>query len=1405
MTAHELLIRLRTLNVRLSLEQGRLRVVEPASNTLNDEIWNELQLHKEELRRVLQHATQTRRRTPIPQVQRPQDVPLSFAQQRLWFLAQMEGVSEVYHVPQGLRLSGELDRNALKRALDRIVWRHEALRTTFHSVAGQPVQRVQACGSGFALQEHDLSISTDPESELKRLARQEASSPFDLENGPLIRGQLIGLAVREHVLLITMHHIVSDGWSLGIFIRELSTLYHAYHTGGEDPLPPMSIQYADYAIWQQQRLNGEELQQEREYWRRALEGAPALLELPTDQPRPVQQTFDGDFLTLQFGAKLTRELKSLAQRHEMTLYMLVVAAWAIVLARLSGQEEVVLGTVSANRTRPELEGLIGFFVNTLALRMEVSGNIAELLQKAKAQALDVQEHQELPFEQIVEIVKPPRSLTHTPIFQVMLAWQSNNQEIPEFTGLKLEPEPVSYAVAKFDLTLDLRETGDQITGGLRFATALFRRGTIERHAGYLRRALEAMVADSQQAVTQIDLLSPEERRLLTSWNATEAPYPEHRCIHQLFEEQARKSPEATAVVHEKQSLSYFELNQLSNRLAHQLIGLGLKPGDCVAICVKRSLSMVVGMLAILKAGGAYVPLDPSYPSLRLLQILEDASPGIVLSDFSGRKALGAKALGSLMVVDLDEINLQRIEQPATDPDTEALGLTSHHLAYVIYTSGSTGIPKGVMIEHVNATNVITWGARVFSASETAHTLFSTSIQFDVSVFECFVPLVCGATLHLVDDVLAMLHPRPAVTMMSTVPSAITALLDQRALLPSLRTINLGGEPLKRTLIEKVFEQSYAMRVCNLYGPTETTTYSTWISIARGEQISESIGRPIANTQIYVLDKNKEPVPIGAVGELFIGGAGVARGYLNRPELTAERFLTNPFSSDPKARMYKTGDLGRFREDGTIEYLGRNDFQVKVRGFRIELGEIEAVLTRYAGVHEAVVIAHEDLSGDKRLVAYITANGAAHGSALPVDVDALRSYISSLLPSYMVPAVYVLLEMFPRTPNGKLDRKALPLPDNDAYTQRIYEAPVGEMEASLARIWRETLKLDRVGRYDNFFDLGGHSLLIVKVMSLLRQLGIHTTVFELFNHPTIKSFAAFLSKIPASNYGRGVQRLREGTLSPLFLVHDGGGNDLYFPNLAKFLPAELPVYGLPSVPADEPQLPSMRAMAERMVHLIHEAQPEGPYRLAGWSFGGILAYEIAQLLLDRGDTLDFLGLIDAWNIEGRSVESRRRRMPEAVLVDLCEWRKKEGRGPSIPPSNAPNTKSSVDILFDHYRAEKAIPDSFEHLAPEEARAECKKLEHHLQVMEAYRPEPIGIPVHLFVASERSLEQPASSASLGWERCVPEHLLHVHTVPGGHHSMMRPPHVKILGQQVAKFLVTTVAVPDSLQVLHAGAND
>jgi amino acid adenylation domain-containing protein len=1404
MTAHELLVQLRALNVRIALESGRLRVVEPATGTLNEELWRELQRNREEILRVLEHATQSKKtRIPIKPMERPQNIPLSFAQQRLWFLAQMEGVSEAYHIPMGLRLSGELDRDALKRALDRIVWRHEALRTTFR--AGEPPeQQILEPDCGFDLQEHDLSGHADAAAELEQLKKEEASRRFALEHNSPIRGHLIRLAAQEHVLLLTIHHIASDGWSLGVLIHELSTLYRAYHAGEEDPLHPLVVQYADYALWQQQLLSGEVLQRESEYWRRTLDGVPALLELPTDRPRPAQQSFIGDVVEIEMDAALTRALKALAQRYEATLYMLVVAAWAVVLSRLSGQEEVVIGTVTANRTRPEIEALIGFFVNTLALRVEVSGDVADMLRRVKARALEAQEHQELPFEQVVEIVKPPRSLAYTPIFQVMLAWQAKDERAPDFAGLNLAFVPVFYAVAKFDLALDLRESGDRIVGGLRYPTALFDRGTIERHAGYLRQVLAAMVADSQQAVAGIDLLLPQERTmLLETWNATEAPYPEHLCIHQLFEEQVRKTPRATAVVHESQSLTYVELNQSANRLAHYLITLGVMPDDRVAICVERNLGLVVGLMAILKAGGAYVPLDPAYPSQRLTQILADAAPRIVLIDSTGREALGLNALKGLRLVDLNESQPAVLtELPATNPHAQTLGLTSRHLAYLIYTSGSTGNPKGVMIEHASAVNLLSWATKVFAAAETTHTLFSTSIQFDLSIYELFMPLACGTTVYLVEDALVVLDSTHSVSLINTVPSAITAFLDQQDLPTSIRTINLAGEPLKKTLIQKLFEQSQAERACNLYGPTETTTYSTWISMERGEQIFESIGRPIANTRIYLLDNNRQPVPLGAVGELYIGGAGVARGYLNRPDLTAERFLQDPFSANPQARMYKTGDLGRYRPDGNIEYLGRNDFQVKIRGFRIELGEIEARLAEHPSVREAVALMREDHPGDKRLAAYVTAKAAS-----VIDVEALRLRLSSLLPEYMVPPAYVVLEKLPLTPNGKLDRKALPSPDAGAYATRGYEPPVGELETTVTRVWAEVLKRDRVGRKDNFFDLGGHSLLILKVTSLLRQLGIETTVANLFNHPTVESFAASLRKVSASTAHRGAQKIREGTQTPLFLVHDGGGSELYCSALAQYLPRELPMYVLPSVSWDEPQLHTMRAMAQRMVRLIQEVHPVGPYQLAGWSFGGVLAYEIAQLLLDQEYTVEFLGLIDAWNFDGRGIGEHHKRTPEMVLRDLCEGQRMEKPdGLSAAAAfNAPGPDLSFDELFNHYRGLQALPENFEHLAPHEARVECNKLEHHLQVMAAYSPRPIGIPVHLFVASERPVGGPLPTAALGWERCVPEYLLYAQTVPGSHRSLMKPPNIKMLGRRLTESLATAVTLPGSSNIFQAKASE
>ncbi|WP_339156981.1 non-ribosomal peptide synthase/polyketide synthase [Bradyrhizobium sp. 2S1] len=1079
-------------------------------------------------------------------VSRDEPLVLSFAQQRLWFLAQLDQDSTSYHVPLALRLRGVLDRRAWRRSLDRVLARHEALRSVFVAPEGKPWVEVLPPDAGLPVLEHDLRDRPDADAALLDLCREEARTPFDLARGPLIRGRLIRTSDGEHVFLLTQHHIVSDGWSLGVLVRELSQLYRAFVAGQDDPLPPLAIQYPDYAAWQRQWLSGERLQRQAQYWRNNLSGAPARLALPTDRPRPAEQSFAGANLPVVIDADLTRDLKRLSRQHGTTLFMTVLAAWAAVLLRLSGQDDIVIGVPSANRGRCELEGLIGFFVNALALRLDLSGapSVAELLERTRRTALGAQEHQDLPFEQVVEIVQPPRHLDHTPLFQVMLAWQNN--AIPSFDlpGLLVEAAGQGFDQVKFDLELNLCEHGEVIAGTLGYATALFDQATIERQRGYLLALLRAMVADAQQEVGRIELLPPDERAyLLEALNRTAVTYPEQQCIHELFEAQVRRAPDAVAVVCAEERVSYGELNARANQLAHHLIAIGVTPDQPVAICLQRSPMMVVGLLAILKAGGAYLPLDPAYPSARLRQVLADAAPSLLLADAAGRSALGADALRDLTVVDLAAASPAWAALPATDPDPCALGLTSRHLAYVIYTSGSTGTPKGVMIEHASTVNLLHWSSGVF-AEETSRMLFSTSISFDLSIYECFVPLSQGSTLYLVESALTLGQTSLDVSLINTVPSAIAALVDNKAVPPSTRVINLAGERLQAGLIEKAFESSRVEKICNLYAPSETTTYSTWICMRRGETVVETIGRPIANTRVYLLDGHGAPVPFGAVGELYIGGAGVARGYLNRPELTAERFIASPFVDGD--RLYRTGDLARYLPDGNLEFLGRNDDQVKIRGFRIEPGEIAARLIEHAWVRDAVVVAQQDGAGEKRLVAYVVCAPEARSDE-PDGAGAelaatLRAHVGAHLPDYMVPAAFVRLAALPLTVNGKLDRQALPAPADEAYAHRAYAPPQGEIETALAQIWAELLGVERVGRHDHFFELGGHSLLAVQLMERLRRRSLGVEVRTLFAKPVLADLAASLGShhevaVPANLISEQSAAIRPEMLPLIELTQD----------------------------------------------------------------------------------------------------------------------------------------------------------------------------------------------------------------------------------------------------------------------------
>ncbi|EDS83038.1 non-ribosomal peptide synthetase [Burkholderia pseudomallei S13] len=1071
---------------------------------------------------------------PIPLAPRDGRIALSLAQQRLWFLTQLGSVSEAYHMSGAVRLDGPLNREVLQRALNRIVMRHEALRTCFVREEGEPIQVIQP-HADLTVSYHDLreaeSIRHEAgnrEQRAKDLSQAHASAPFDLSRDLPVRVLLLQLADEAHVVQVVMHHIASDGWSVGVFLQELSALYGSFIAEQGDPLAPLPLQYADYAAWQRRWLASGQLEKQGAFWQTNLSGAPTLLELPTDRPRPPKQSHAGASVEVKLGAALSERVKRLSQRHGVTPYMTLLSSWAAALSRLSGQEEVVIGSPVAGRNRTEVEPLIGFFVNTLALRLDLSSEptVGELLKRTKAQVLSAQAHQDLPFDQVVERVKPPRSTAHPPLFQVMFVWQ--NMPAGELTipGLTIRAVETPLQTAQFELTLSLREAGDDIVGHLNYASALFDESTVRRYVTYWCRLLEGMTAGpANVSVARLPLLDEAERKqVVYEWNATERDYPIEQCIHQLFEAQVDRKPEAIALTFDGQRLGYAELNARANRLAHYLQERGVGPDRLVALCAERGIEMVVGLLAILKAGGAYVPLDPSHPPERLRRMLDDTNPVAVLVDDIGADALASfeshVAARSPRVHLSRDIAQWRACSPA-NPSTPR-ERAARRLAYVIYTSGSSGEPKGVMNEHRGVVNRLWWMQQTYALDERDAVLQKTPFSFDVSVWEFFWPLMSGARLviakpegHKDPAYLSELIDRERVTTLHFVPSMLQAFLEDEGAARgcgSVKRVMCSGEALPPSLVKRFYRCLPDARLHNLYGPTEAAVDVTaWACDAEEGGASVPIGRPIANTRIYVLDEYGQPVPRGVAGELYIGGVQVARGYLNRPELTRERFVDDPFVAG--GRLYKTGDLARWRTDGSLEYLGRNDFQVKIRGFRIELGEIEAQLAKVAGVRETVVLAREAApdtkrhaasnensasnSGEKRLVAYYTGDA---------DATALRAQAAQHLPSYMVPSAYVRLDAWPLTPNGKLDRHALPAPADDAYARAEYEAPQGAKEEALAAIWKDLLPVERISRHDNFFELGGHSLLAITLIEHMRRANLHADVTTLFTAPTLADLA-----------------------------------------------------------------------------------------------------------------------------------------------------------------------------------------------------------------------------------------------------------------------------------------------------------
>jgi amino acid adenylation domain-containing protein len=1044
----------------------------------------------------------------------PEAYPLSFAQKRLWFLDKLEPGPH-YNDHFHLRIQGRLEVAAWQKSLHEIVRRHEVLRASFVVVEGEPTQRI---AESLNIELPVIDLISVPEAErlheAARIALEDFRAPFDFQNGPILRAKLLRMGENDHLLLLTLHHIVIDGWSRSVLLQELTTVYEAFREGKKSPLAPLPIQYADFAHWQQNFVQEEPVQKQIAYWKRQLAGAPPLLEWPTTYPRPAVQSFRGARQSILIPRTTADAIKALSQKEGCTLFMTLLAAFQTVAARYTGQEDIVVGSPIANRNRAEIEGLIGCFLNTLVLRTNLEGNptFREVMSRVRETSLAAYANQDLPYEKLVEELHPARDHSYNPVFQVMFVLQNTPERVLKTKELNIAPFEIDGGISKFDLTLNLEETPQGISGWIEYATDLFDAAAIGRFAGHYQTLLEAAALNPGQPVATLPLLTGNERRqILETWNNTRADYPGDMGVHRLVESQALKQPDSAAVICGEAQLSYAQLNALANRLARELKNLGVGRGQLVAVCMDRSVEMVTGLLGILKSGAAYLPLDPLLPKERLQFILEDADVPVVLTQsklLPDLQDLFTTGKMSPALVCLDSNS----ETPdALDEANIEVKVTGDDPAYVIYTSGSTGKPKGVQITHRALVNFLESMSREPGLNGQDTLLAVTTLSFDIAGLELWLPLTRGAKVIIAPHetvldgrALARLLESSGATIMQATPTTWRLLLETGWQgNPNLKIL-CGGEAWSSELANPLHGKCASL--WNMYGPTETTIWSAACKIERDEEVV--IGSPIANTQFYVLDRNLQPVPVGVAGELWIGGDGLARGYLNRPELTTEKFRPNPFVMEPGARMYRTGDLARFRSDGKIEFLGRLDYQVKLRGFRIELGEIESLLAEHPAVAQAVVIAREDSPGDKRLVAYLLPKP---GSTLVTGE--LRDHLKAKLPEYMVPSVFVVLDKLPLTPNGKVDRKALPAPGRESNESgQNYLAPGNRTEELIAEIWTKVLGVEKAGVNDNFFNLGGHSLLMVQVHNrLCKALGMEISIVKLFQYPTISSLARNLGQ------------------------------------------------------------------------------------------------------------------------------------------------------------------------------------------------------------------------------------------------------------------------------------------------------
>ena len=1304
-------------------------------------------------------------------------LPLTFAQRQLWLHAQMAPDSPLYNEPLTLRITGPLDIAALQRSLTEIVRRHEAWRTNFSAVDGEPVQLVQ---EPFEVMLPVVDLRSLPPEERENramcLATENARCQLDLARGPLFKADLVRVADEDYRLFVTLHHLIFDGYSgYRVFLPELSALYGAFSQGRPSPLPELPYQFADYALWQQKRIEEGEFDRQLNYWKRQLAGPLPTLQLPFSRPLAGTTSFRGALHSLRLPASLSEALRKLSQEEGVTLFMTLVAAFNVLLHRYSGQEDILVGSNTAGRNCPGSEQLLGYFLNTIVLRADVSGNptFRQLLRRVRQITLDALAHEDVPLDRLIAELQPQRDSHRSPLFQVFLSLEP--PPVRQESGWDLTCIDAETGMTKYELCLVMDDRKDGLLCRFIYSTDLFDSAAVSRMSGHWQTLLEGIVSEPADRISELPLLTEAERhQILIEWNDTaqaQDPIP----VHKWFEVQARKTPQATAVVCGTRQLSYAELNQRAEKLAARLCSMGVGPDVPVALCLERSVEMIIGILGVLKAGGAYVPLDPTYPRERLEFMLADCKATVLIT----QSHLAAHRLSR----DFQTVLLDSEETyNGADSTISSAQVSLENLAYIIYTSGSTGGPKGVLVTHRNLAH--SNGARLQHYREPAgRFLLLSSYAFDSSVAGIFHSLTSGGTLVVPPpefrwqaEQLAGLIAQNRITHMLCFPSLYGELLEHahQSELASLQTVILAGEACPRQLVDSHYRVLPQASLFNEYGPTEATVWSSVYECEPGESdTSVPIGRPIANTQVYVLDRQMQPVPVGVSGELYIAGDGVTKGYFNRPDLTRAGFIRNPFVANPEARLYRTGDLARLRPDGNLEFLGRVDQQVKIRGLRIELGEIETVLAQHPDVREAAVETHRNGTGETQLVAHVITRQEYSTSS-----NELRAFLKNRLPAHMVPGVFQFLSVFPRTPNGKVDRQRLLHPGSsiDDYAKPPVTGPRNEIENRLLAIWKSVLKTDSVNVTQDFFEMGGHSLLAARLLAgIEKEFGRCLSLAFVFQSPTIEQMAECLRTAGQSLRDRAIIPIQpKGSRPPLFWIRGGPR----FRLLAQKLGQEQPFLGLDLPFTDAIKLPvpyRLEDIASLLVEALQEVQPHGPYYLAGLCVNAVLAYEVARQLRHKDEKVELVAMFDGHNQAYYKNPLKDGRYSQRVKYHLSNLLQLEAReAPSYLLDRLEEARRKIERTVWQLTSDRS--------AGNDRLRNTDNIVH--PAFHRYEPQPYPGKIVLLQSSDWPAG-PYFDFKLGWTELVSDGV-EFHRIPGDHPSMFTEPNVNLVAERLLEHL-------------------